>query len=236
MRDTLRVAKIIYRGDKGVDPVADLFLIEPSDLCKEATGIYNNKIHRVYLEAGLLATEDTSKISTIFGFSPEVVELYEKAYFNVSGLSRIEKAWLIDECSDPHEQNMKRWAFSQGIEFLAWRLGLKVELSPVEGMSSLYADCYFKAKEAFFNPNSSEASKEALKWTKQASELSRILKSWVTNNKEAMQDIEIALKSIGPEDLDFGDIKALKDDNGEMLEVPLDLGDIDSIRRDNDND
>ena len=242
MRDIYRVAKVIARGERGVDPLADLFLAdELSPECLEVRHVCQNKIQRIYLEAGLLATEDVDKICQIFGFRREVVELYEKAYYNVFGLSKLEKAWLVDSCDDPQEQNMKRWAFSQGIDFLAWRLGIKVELSPVEGMASLYADCFYKAKEAFFNPNSSEASKEALKWTKQASELSRILKSWVTNNNEAMKDIEMALSSLGSSDVDFGDIKGIKEENGDPIqgslefEKDIDFGDINSIRNSNDD-
>ena len=242
MRDIYRIAKIIARGEKGVDPLADLFLEDPlTDDCKEVRDICTNKIKRMYMEAALLSTEDVDKICKVFGFKTEVVELYEKAYFNVFGLSKLEKAWLVDGCDDAQEQNMKRWAFSQGIDFLAWRLGLKVELSPIEGMTSLYADCYYKAKEAFFNPNSSEASKEALKWTKQASELSRILKSWVTNNNEAMKDIEMALSSLGSSDMDFGDIKGIKEENGDPVqgtlefENDIDFGDINDIRNSNDD-
>lgn len=242
MRDIYRVAKIIARGEKGTDPLADLFLETTlSEDCEEVRDICRNKVKRVYMESALLASEDVERICQIFGFKKEVVELYEKAFYNVFGLSKLEKAWLVDMCDDPHEQNMKRWAFSQGIDFLAWRLGIKVELSPVDGMVSLYADCYYKAKEAFFNPNSAEASKEALKWTKQASELSRILKSWITNNNEAMRDIEMALSSLGPSDIDFGDIKGIREENGDPVQGSLDFnqdidfGDIDSIRKENDD-
>lgn len=236
--DELRsVAYLIKLGQRGSDATADLFLGEQiGDDCKEAKAIYESDLQRMYLEAALLATEDFGRISEIFGFRLAVVELYERAFFRTRTATRMQKLIHIDSCKEAAEQNMKRWGFTQGIEFLAWRMGAKVEMVPVQAMQALHTDCYFKAKEAFFNPNSAEASKEALKWVKQASELSRILKAWVSNNQEAMQDIELALATIGHEDLDVGNIAEILSDNGEEVDLDtpgLEFKGIDDILSDN---
>lgn len=240
--DIRRIGTIILRGQQGLDDTADLFLSEtPSEECREALEIYTTESRRIYMEAALLATTDYGRIAEIFEFKIPVIEMYEKAFFPAKSMSRLDKLWHVDGCKESYEQNLKRWAFTQGIEFLAWRLGMRVELLPVEVVTTLQADCFFKAKEAFFNHNSTDASKEAIKWTRLATDLSRVVKAWVSNNKEAMQDIELALQTLNASDVDFGDIKEVREENGDapesnLSDVDVDFGDINDIMRQNDND
>lgn len=227
---------MIAKREGGQDPLVDAFLQEPlPPSYRYCLTILHNPALKTYLEAGLLTEADLARIAEVIELPLEVVEIYCMTFYPVRSLSRIEKLFLVETCESDTEKNLKRWAVTQGFDFLAWRMGAKVEISPVDGMSSLYADCYFKAKEAFFNSNSAEASKEALKWAKQAAEISRVLKAWVTNNKEAMKDIEIALDSLTEDDVQFGNIQQIADDNGEEIleEVKIDFGDIDDLNSSN---
>lgn len=227
---------MIMKREGGQDPLVDAFLQDPlPPTYKYCLTILNNPALKTYLEAGLLTDADLDRIAEVIELPLDVVEIYYKTFYPVRNLSRIEKLFLVETCDNDTEKNLKRWAVTQGFDFLAWRMGAKVDISPVDGMSSLYADCYFKAKEAFFNANSAEASKEALKWAKQAAEISRVLKAWVTNNKEAMKDIEIALDSLTEDDVEFGDIQQIAEDNGEEFieEVKIDFGDIDDVNSSN---
>lgn len=237
--DIRKIAKLIEQGQQGLDETADLFLAEQkSEEVEAALRLYKDQTRRVYIEAALMGTEDLSRIVEIFGFPLEVVQLYEKAFFNVKELTRLDKLLHVEGCEDEYEKNLKRWSMTQGVEFLAWRLGMRVEIAPVDVVSTLQADCYFKAKEAFFNPNAAEASKEAMKWTKLAAQLSGVVKSWVSNNKEAMQDIELALQTLGASDVDFGNINEVLVDNGaeplgDLEEGEADLGNIEDILKQN---
>jgi len=91
------------------------------------------------------------------------------------------------------------WALSQGLSFIAWRLGNRVDISPVEGLQDLFTTCIFKSKEAMFNGNASEASKESTKYIKLAMDLARLIKIWVLDSAAAKHDIEIALREVMPE-------------------------------------
>lgn len=222
---------IIARGERGKDPLADLFLQDTlSETQIKVLELVKNPVYRSYIEASLLATDDVQEISDLIGISYEVLALFRECFYPVTNLTKFEKVYLVELGSSVEDKNLKRWAVTQGMDFLAWRMGFKVEISPVEGMSSLYADCFFKAKEAFFNVNSTEASKEALKWAKQASDISRLLKSWVSNNKEASSEIEIALENCTEESLEFGDLTEITESNGEELDfVKPEFGSFDEI-------
>lgn len=151
---------------------------------------------KVYLEASLLATSDVAQIAEVFGIPSEVIEEYEKSLFPVFSLNRLQKLELVSASKGSDEMELKRWAVTQGFDFVKWRLGFKVEMSPVESMISMYSDCFYKSKEAFFSSNSDESSKEALKWVRQAAGLAQILKTWVTDSAEAKKDIELALSKV----------------------------------------
>lgn len=151
---------------------------------------------RVYLEASLLATDDINSIADLFGIPVLVIEEYEKELYPVRHLNRLQKLEMINRISAADEAELKRWAVTQGFDFVKWRLGFKVEMSPVDSMVSMYSDCYFKSKEAFYSGNTDEGSKEALKWVRQAAGLAQILKTWVVDSKEAKKDIELALAKV----------------------------------------
>ena len=158
--------------------------------------IQASEFTRVYLEASLLATSDVVQIAELFGIPIEVIQEYEKSLFPVFSLNRLQKLELVSKSKGSEELELKRWAVTQGFDFVKWRLGFKVEMSPVESMISMYSDCFYKSKEAFFSSNSDESSKEALKWVRQAAGLAQILKTWVTDSAEAKKDIELALSKV----------------------------------------
>lgn len=223
-REVRKVLSLVQKKERGVDPSADFILDNPEDyLVQSSFRIFNDLQYRSYIESALLASDDLNAISSIFGVEVDLVEFYARCFYNVVGLSPLQKARLVEVCENPLEKNMKMWGLSQGLKFLAWRLGLKVELSPLEGMYSIYADSFFKAKEAFFNPNAAEASKEAAKWSKQAFEAAKIIKSWVSDVDAAKKDLELALEAVDATNVDFGNIEEIYELNGEDFtdeEVP----------------
>lgn len=161
-----------------------------------ALALQASDFSRVYLESSLLATDDLEAIAEVFDIPLPLVVEYERTLYPVVHLNRLQKLEIVSKVKDSSEAELKRWAITQGFDFIKWRLGFKVEMSPVESMISMYSDCYFKSKEAFYSPNASVNSKEALKWVRQAAGLAQILKTWVVDSKEAKKDIELALAKV----------------------------------------
>lgn len=232
-REVRKVLFLAQKGERGIDASTDFILDNPEDyLVQSAFRIFNDLQYRSYIEAALLATNDLSEIATTFGIELELVEFYARCFYNVTGLSPLQKARLVELCEDKTEKMMKMWGLSQGLKFLAWRLGLKVEISPVEGMYSIYADSFFKAKEAFFNPNAAEASKESLKWSRQAFEAAKVIKSWVSDVDAARKELELALDEVNSTNVDFGDISDVYKQNGEVY-VEEEVMSIDEVMKQN---
>lgn len=233
-RDVRRVLKLVKAGTLGVDATADLVLSNPTDYLVETSKLlYEDYTYRTYIEAALLASRDSSAIAALFGVEKDLIEFYASVYYDVFQLTVIQRLRLVELCEDPNEKNLKLWGVSQGLDFLAWRLGFKVEISPVEGMKALYSDSFFKAKEAFFNSNSAEASKEALKWAKQAFDSAKVLKSWVSDMDEASKELELALKDLNADNINFGDISNIYLENGEIFEETTAGADIEQLLKEN---
>jgi hypothetical protein len=204
--------------------VLDKFLQNPQPLeCIEVLKIRHSKTRRSYVEAALLTGASWEVVSVTLEIPEEYVELYATVFFDTRKMDRLDKVEAIDSCSDEHEKSLKLWAYTQGIDFLAWRLGKTVRVSPIEGLSVLFSDSYFKAKEAFFTGNSSKSSQEALKWTKQTVELGRLMKAWVNDGKEAIKDIEIALREITEDEMQFDLLDGLNLEEGEFVEEEIPL-------------
>ena len=232
-RDVRRVYRLIKEGITGVDETADICLTSPEHYYVSSSRmLFEDPTYRKLIESALLASDDVHAIATLFGIEKELVEFYSSVYYNVTGLTPLQKVRLVEICDDPQEKTMKLWAVSQGLSFLAWRLGVKVDISPVEGMRSLYADSFFRAKEAFFNANSTQASREALKWAKQASESAKILKSWVSDTDAAKKDLEMALAEVTEDTVNFGNIEKLLSDNGETF-IESKVSDLNQILKEN---
>lgn len=196
--------KLLARGTKEADPVVDQLLAGAfPEIVASATELYKDRTQRMYVESSLLATNDLEIVSKFLELEVAVLDMYRSLYFDVARFTKLQRMAYLDSLKDSTDRNMKSWALTQGVRFLEWRFGNDVRISPVEGLSSIFSDCYYKSKEAFFNGNSSEASKEAAKWTKQAVEVARLLKSWVTDADEAMKDINIALEQYMGDDITF---------------------------------
>lgn len=210
-------ADLISKGEKTGDPLVDMFFEDPiSQFAYDLLTVRYTETRKTYIEACLLATDDFERIAELLGMDEELVEAYSKVYFDVSDMDRLERLKIIEAVEDPREQQLKLWALSQGLDFISWRLGHVPRINPVEGLTSLFSDCFFKAKEAFYNPNSADPSKEGLKWAKQGTDIARLLKSWVSDADEATRDIRIALEEITGDDMLFPDLEDLED--GEDIE------------------
>lgn len=196
--------KLLARGTREVDSIVDQLLDGAfPEIVEAATVLYKDRTQRMYVESSLLATNDLEVVSRFLELEVAVLDMYRSLYFDVARFTKLQRMAYLDSIKEGPDRNMKSWALTQGVRFLEWRFGNDVKISPVEGLSAIFSDCYFKSKEAFFNGNSSEASKEAAKWTKQAVEVARLLKSWVTDANEAMKDINIALEQYMGDDITF---------------------------------
>lgn len=173
------------------------------DLQREIDAIKASPYKRRFVEACLLATHDLLDIGNTLEVPEEVLVEYERSHYPYSRVTRLEKLAHVDSIEDPLERELKLWAVTQGFNFLKWRMGFRVDLSPVEGMKELYADCIFKSKEAFFNSNSTESSKEAIRWVNQSTLIAKMIKAWVADTDEAMKDIELALENLDGNNTSF---------------------------------
>ncbi len=208
---------ILKAGNKGVDSRVDSILDDPScklaTLYRKAEVLSRNPIKKSYIEACLLATPDTDEISSLLEIRKELLEVYSEFFFDLTDVDRLSKIEHIESVKDSNEMLLKLWAFGHGLEFIAWRLGVKVEMSPVEGLRDLFSTCVFKAKEAMYSSSTSEQSRESVKWTKLSMDLARILKIWVLDSSEAKRDLEVAIQSIMPE---FVGIDSLLEENNKL--------------------
>lgn len=195
----------LKRGVEGVE------YTPAPELAAEVEAIYKDKAQRYLVEAALLASPDVEVISKFLEVPAAVLYLYRELCFDIEGLTKLQRMAYIQGLKNAEERNMKIWAATQGVRFLQWRFGDDVKISPVEGMQAMFSDAYYKSKEAFFSGNSTEASKEALKWMKQAVDISKQLKSWTTDADEARKDIEIALQSFTGDDIEFATLDDLKE-------------------------
>lgn len=191
---------LLSQGKKGEDEFVDYLLDNPEDRSYlQAKALNEQNLKRAYLEACLTATQDFEKIGQLLSLTPEVVECYAKIYYDISELDVLSTLSLIDEEDDDFAKSLKNWALSQGLEFLSWRLGQQSNIRPVEGLQALFSDCYYKSKEAFFNQNSSVASKESVKWVKMTTDIGRLLKMWLAADEdETQRAILLQLKRVDP--------------------------------------
>lgn len=207
-------ALLLDKSVKGIDSFVDE-VIEDADgkyssLYEKTKALNKSKVKKSYVESCLLASNDLEKISRLLEIPEKVLWFYRKIFFDVLDIDRLTKLEHIDTLRDKNEANMKLWALSLGLDFLAWRLGHQVNISPVEGLNDLFSTCIYKSKEAVFNQNASDASKESTKWVKLSLDIARLLKIWVMDSEGARKDLELALQEVIPS------FKSLDDLDGEF--------------------
>ena len=232
-RDVRSIYILIEKGLRNVDPLADAIMDSASDAYNLALILYKDDSYRRYLEASLLASDDIDEICDLFNLTSDVVTTYRSVFYDVQGLNQVQKLKLASACVNDEEKALKVWAVSQGLPFIKWRLGIRVEISPVDSIRAIHSDSYFKAREAFFSGATTESSREAMKWAKMTMETAKLLKSWVSDMDAASEELRIALQKVTSEDLDFGDIKNIYQDNEETF-IETEAGaSIDEILKEN---
>lgn len=204
------IKKEITGKDDKVDSIISAMDPVLMELYAKALEINKSKLRKSYVEASLICEQDLTKISKVLEIPIEVLELYNDIFFNITGLDKLGKIEHIESVKDENEKHLKLWALGQGLTFISWRLGDKVTLSPIDGLVEMFSTCMYKAKEAVYNSNTSESSKEAIKWTKLSADIARLLKVWVMDNAAAKADLEIAIKEVVP---DFVGIDELLKEN-----------------------
>jgi len=211
---------LIKARTKGVDPIADAILegdVEHVRLYEAARGIWGVPVKKNYTEACMLAESDLVVIADLLEIPPDVLDMYRAIFFDVSGMNRLDKLVVVEEADEVSgERSLKMWAMSQGLEFIAWRLGKTVNMNPVECMKGMLALSAYKSKEAMFSGNSAESSKEAVKWVRMTAEIGKVVKSWVSDKNLAQSEIELALATIVPSFEGIDDI--VEQDSFESLE------------------
>lgn len=204
-------ALLVKNKTVGTDPLVDKILTEGSaeaELYQKALAISKSRVKKQYVEACLLASQDYTKISALIEIDPVLVEHYAQVFYNTAGLDKLSKLELV-EVEDHQEMMMKLWALSQGLDFIAWRLGSEVNINPTAGLQSLFSTCIMKSKEAMFSGNDSASSIEATKWVKLSLDIARLLRNWVMDNEGAKKDIEIALREVIPDFDGFASLQEL---------------------------
>jgi hypothetical protein len=237
---------LVKRKSSGSDPLADAVLAgeQPlADLYEKAKAIYQSPIKKTYVESCLVASPDMEKISAILEIPVEVLVVYKDFFFAFPSYDKLTLLELVSKASTAEEKGMKMWALSQGLDFISWRLGRQVNVSPITGLQDLFTTSLYKSKEALFSGNSSDNSREATKWTKLSMDLARLLKLWVMDSNEARSDLQMALASLNPdfkgydqvlpgEDDDDDELPSLGEDSSSGTDVSVDdmsLGSIDDL-------
>lgn len=169
---------------------------------------WENKLRKSYIESARMATDNLDAIAKVVEIPQEVLEVYYEFFFDIADWDRLDKIEHIENLGTKHktEALLKMWTLTQGLDFLAWRLGKKVSISPVDGLVDLFSTCMFRSKEAMFNGAGTEAGEQSIKWTKQSTDIARLLKLWVMDSSQAKKDLEIAIKEVVPE---FGSLDEL---------------------------
>jgi len=200
------------------DPIVDRLLDgeKPlTELYEVSKELNHSLVKKAYIESCLICCPDLSKISDLLEIPVDVLSVYRDFFFNVKDYNKLALLELVGKADTQEEKNMKMWALSQGIEFIAWRLGKPVNISPIGGLQDLFTTSLYKSKEALFSANSSTSSIEAAKWTKLSMDLARLLKAWVLDSNEAKNDLQVALASISPEFQGYNDVLPSNDDSDE---------------------
>lgn len=168
---------------------------------KKVKDLNKNPLKKRYIEASLFCEKDLRRITKILEMPLEDLMVYKEFFFEVEGLDRLTKIQHIETVSAKNKEEglLKLWSLSHGIEFIEWRLGYRIEISPVQGLVDLFSTCIYKSKEAMFNSSSTDASRESTKWTKLSTDIARLLKMWVMDSNEAKKDLEIAIREVLPE-------------------------------------
>ncbi len=196
--------KLIRSSTSGKDELVDRVLAEDpisAGLYQQALSIYKSKLKKGYIESALLCSRDLPKISEILDLPLPLVDFYQEVFFDVAEADRLTKIEHIEQLqsSNKSEAILKMWSLSHGLDFLAWRLGHKINISPVDGLAELFSTCIYKSKEAMFNPSNSETSKESVKWAKLSTDIARLLKVWIMDSSAAKKDLVIAIREVVPE-------------------------------------
>lgn len=203
----------IRNGRKGYDSLVDSILDNPEgpegQLFRRVEELTSTPLKKNYIEACLLATSDYGQIAQLLEIDEEVIIFYSKIYYDVEGMDHLDKVQLAG-VKNREESSLKMWALTQGLEFLAWRLGKRVNVTPpMDGLKQLFDTCLYKAKEAFFNGNASKASQESTKWVKLSMDIARLLKTWSSEGTDAQNELDIRVQEVlaeFPSASDFADL------------------------------
>lgn len=198
-------ARLVRNAKKGVDPRVDEILDNPSGplgkTYSKCLAYWENKLRKSYIESARMASADVITIAKVIEIPIEVLELYYDFFFDIADWDRLDKIEHIErlEKKHPQEAMLKLWTLTQGLDFLAWRLGKRVSISPVEGLVDLFSTCLFRSKEAMFNGAGTESHEASIQWAKQSTSIARLLKMWVQDSESAKKDLEIAIREVVPE-------------------------------------
>lgn len=208
---------LVKDSTTGKDPLVDAVLAKTEDGSESmaaskyegAKMLWLSPVKRNYLDAALIATDDLTDVSSTLDIPLDVVTTYRDFFFNVTGSNRLNKLALIEEY-EPAGKDLLVWAMASGTVFLRWRLGETININPIEGLKDMFSMASYKSKEAMLSSSGSISSLEAVKWTKLAMDLARLLKMYLLDTNAAKNDIELALGQLSPT---FASFAGLDDDN-----------------------
>lgn len=191
---------LLRKEQQGEDELVDDILSNPegynSSLFQKVRPLNENDLKRHYIEACLLASSNFVEIGRILDIDVELIDFYSKIYYITDDMDRLDKLQMAN-VRNKEEGTLKLWGLTEGLSFLAWRLGKRTDVTPpLDGLKQLFDTCLFKAKEAFFSASTSKASQESTKWVKLSMDVARLLKAWSTDGNEAQKELEIRVQEV----------------------------------------
>lgn len=134
-----------------------------------AYGVYWDEYKREVVEAFLLAEAAPKDLHDIFRIDEDVIEIYQKVYFDTSVFSdRLDAESYARSYGDADSfgRELKISAIEDGLEYLKARFGRgHYDVSPVKAIRENISNSYINAKVATKVPIDSPKAKEARKWS-----------------------------------------------------------------------
>jgi len=159
---------------------------------------YEDSVSRSVLGSLLLAGAPSDLIRRVTDIATEIVEAYRTYIFDTTvfrdQLEKVSYVKAIRQYLPDDESSLFEASVSAGMEYLTWMLGHQPEITTKEVLRAQMLSAHYRSESGKNAPITSEVSKQARVWSKQASEnaiaLERIDPSKST---DAFNQLRIAL-------------------------------------------
>ena len=123
---------LLRKEQQGEDELVDDILSNPegynSSLFQKVRPLNENDLKRHYIEACLLASSNFVEIGRILDIDVELIDFYSKIYYITDDMDRLDKLQMAN-VRNKEEGTLKLWGLTEGLSFLAWRLGKRTDVT-----------------------------------------------------------------------------------------------------------